>query len=533
MNQAEIRKGRSPRPTFFSNISHVKRIRHRKIRMIGKINERVLIFIVAFNAEKTILNVLSRIPPSVSKLNHEILIIDDCSRDKTFQSTVENLNEFKSLNIKVLYNPEKQGYGGNQKLGYQYAIENGFDLVVLLHGDGQYAPEMLDEMISTLIREKADAVIGSRMIDGFSALWGGMPLYKLLGNKFLTYIQNRLLKSRLSEFHSGYRAYRVQTLSKIPFELNTNDFHFDTEILIQLILGDFIIREIPIPTYDGDEIRHFKGIKYAWNVICQTLNSRLHQMSLFYERKFDVRRGVEKYTLKKGYPSSHEFAIKEVEQGSTVLDIGCGDSLVGKELIKKGCRVEAIDCEDSEGRDKLIKFTQINLNDTKAPIPIDQFDYILLLDVLEHLENPEEFVYNIRKQSKGKAPKIIVSVPNIGWFTIRLQLLFGGFNYGTRGILDLGHRRLFTFSTIRAIFQQAGFKITTSTGVPAPFPLAIGNNFFSRILTAINLGMIQVFSSLFSYQIFLVTVPLPTVNDLLQTSQDSSDKRIDEISQAL
>jgi len=242
---------------------------------------------------------------------------------------------------------------------------------------------------------------------------------------------------------------------------------------------------------------------------------------------------VEKYTLKKGYPSSHEFAIKEVEQGSTVLDIGCGDSLVGKELIKKGCRVEAIDCEDSEGRDKLIKFTQINLNDTKAPIPIDQFDYILLLDVLEHLENPEEFVYNIRKQSKGKAPKIIVSVPNIGWFTIRLQLLFGGFNYGTRGILDLGHRRLFTFSTIRAIFQQAGFKITTSTGVPAPFPLAIGNNFFSRILTAINLGMIQVFSSLFSYQIFLVTVPLPTVNDLLQTSQDSSDKRIDEISQAL
>ena len=115
MNQAEIRKGRSPRPTFFSNISHVKRIRHRKIRMIGKINERVLIFIVAFNAEKTILNVLSRIPPSVSKLNHEILIIDDCSRDKTFQSTVENLNEFKSLNIRVLFNPEKQGYGGNHK----------------------------------------------------------------------------------------------------------------------------------------------------------------------------------------------------------------------------------------------------------------------------------------------------------------------------------------------------------------------------------------------------------------------------------
>jgi glycosyltransferase involved in cell wall biosynthesis len=501
--------------------------------MIDKINERILIFVVAFNAEKNILNVLSRIPPSISKLNHEILIIDDCSGDETFSTTVASLTQFDSLNVKVLFNPEKQGYGGNQKLGYHYAIENGFDLVVLLHGDGQYSPEMLDEMISTLSTGKTDAVIGSRMMTGFSALWEGMPLYKFLGNKFLTFIQNRLLNSQLSEFHSGYRAYRVQTLSKIPFELNTNDFHFDTEILIQLILGKFVIREIPIPTYIGDEIRHIKGVKYAWDVIHQTLNSKLHQMSLFYERKFDIRRGVDKYTLKKGYPSSHEFAITEVGSNSTVLDIGCGDSLVGMELTKKGCWVEAIDCEDSQGRDKLIKFTKLNLNDTQAPIPIDQFDYILLLDVLEHLEDPEAFVYNIRKQSKGKLPKIIVSVPNIGWFTMRLQLLMGRFNYGARGILDLGHRRLFTFSTIKGIFKQAGFKIVRSMGVPAPYPLAIGNNFVSRILVGINQALVKVFPSLFSYQIFLVTVPMPTVNELLQTSRKSSEKLIDEISPTL
>ncbi len=116
---------------------------------------------------------------------------------------------------------------------------------------------------------------------------------------------------------------------------------------------------------------------------------------------------------------------------------------------------------------------------------------------------------------------------------MRLQLLLGIFNYGARGILDLGHRRLFTFSTIRAIFKQAGFKITKSIGVPAPYPLAIGDNFISRILIAINQGLIKVFPSLFSYQIFLVTVPLPTVNELLQTSRDSSDKRIDEISRIL
>ena len=238
--------------------------------MIGEINERVLIFIVAFNAEKTILNVLNRIPASIAKLDHQILIIDDCSHDKTFSTTIKNLEQFQTFNIKILFNPEKQGYGGNQKLGYHYAIEKDFDLMVLLHGDGQYAPELLEEMLSAIVRANADAVLGSRMMSSLSALRGGMPLYKFVGNKILTAIQNYFLKTRLSEFHSGYRAYRVQTLAKIPFELNTNDFHFDTEILIQLILGKFLIKEIPIPTYYGDEICHVNGLLYAWNGVRQT-----------------------------------------------------------------------------------------------------------------------------------------------------------------------------------------------------------------------------------------------------------------------
>ena len=497
--------------------------------MTGEINEKVLILIVAFNAEKTILNVLNRIPASIAKLDHQILIIDDCSHDKTFSTTIKNLEQFQTFNIKILFNPENQGYGGNQKLGYHYAIEKDFDLVVLLHGDGQYAPELLEEMLFAIVRANADAVLGSRMMIGLSALRGGMPLYKFVGNKILTAIQNYFLKTRLSEFHSGYRAYRVQTLAKIPFELNTNDFHFDTEILIQLILGKFLIKEIPIPTYYGDEICHVNGLLYAWNVVRQTLNSRLHKMSLFYERKFDIRRGVEKYQLKQGYASSHEYSIEEVENNANVLDVGCGESLVGMELAKKGCHVEAIDCEDSEGRDKIIHFTKMDLNDPGAPIPVDRFDYILLLDVLEHLEHPEEFVYKIRKLSKGRFPKVIVSVPNIGFFIMRIQLLLGRFNYGTRGILDLGHRRLFTFRSIREIFQQAGYKILKMRGIPAPYPVAIGDNFFSRLLLRGNQGLIKVFPRLFSYQIFLVTLPRPTLYELLQETIDHSGKLIDEI----
>ena len=500
--------------------------------MSEAISEKILIFIVAYNSEKTILDVLKRIPPSVAKLDHQILIIDDASKDTTFDTAVDSLNQFNDLSIKVLFNPENQDYGGNRKIGYHYAIEYGFDIVVVLHGSGQYAPEYLEKIITTLVHGKADAVVGSRMMKGFDALRGGMPFYRFVGNKILTGLQNRFLGCQLSEFHSGYRAYRVKSLSEIPFELNTNDFHFDTEILIQFLLKKYKIMEIPIPTYYGLETSHVNGLQYAWDVMRETIKSRLHLMSLFYERKFDVRQGIEKYELKQGYPSSHEYAINEVGDKASVLNIGCGNSLVGMELLRKGCHVEAIDYEDPKDKHKLKKFTRMDLDDMTASIPVDKFDCILLLDVLEHLNEPEKFVYNLRALSRGKCPQIIVSVPNIGFFIMRIQLLFGRFSYGIRGILDLGHRRLFTYRTIQDIFVQAGFKILEVKGIPAPYPLAIGENALSRVLLGINQFLIRLSPRLFSYQIFLTATPLPTLDELLKVNLESSQTRIDQLTQS-
>lgn len=186
----------------------------------------VLIFVVAYEAESTLARVLDRIPAAVRALDVEVLVIDDSSRDRTFEV---GLLKADSMNHKVtiLYNSTNQGYGGNQKLGYTYALRQGFDFVVLLHGDGQYAPECMPTILAPLIEGTADAVFGSRMMVPGAARKGGMPLYKFVGNKILTWFQNRLLGTRLSEFHSGYRAYRVAALSRIPFEYNTNLFHFD------------------------------------------------------------------------------------------------------------------------------------------------------------------------------------------------------------------------------------------------------------------------------------------------------------------
>src|SRR5690349_8371749 len=197
--------------------------------------KRVLIFIVAYNAEKTIQSVIRRIPHSLANHETEILIIDDSSHDQTFERA-QSLAQAGDLPfpLTVLFNPVNQGYGGNQKIGFHYAIERQFDIVALIHGDGQYPPERLPALLEPLLNDDPDAVFGSRMMNRFDALKGGMPLYKFLGNRILSTIQNLLLGSHLSEFHSGYRLYLVKALERLPFERNTNDFHFDTEITLQL-----------------------------------------------------------------------------------------------------------------------------------------------------------------------------------------------------------------------------------------------------------------------------------------------------------
>jgi glycosyltransferase involved in cell wall biosynthesis len=239
--------------------------------------------VVAYNAERTIVEVLGRIPHALAEdYEVEVLVLDDSSQDRTFEKSGE-VREGGRLPfpLHVLFNPVNQGYGGNQKIGYHFAIEEGFDFVALVHGDGQYAPECLPDLVRPLREGEADAVFGSRMLEPGAALRGGMPLYKLVGNRILSWFQNRLLGTGLSEFHSGYRVYSVAALKRIPFALNTTAFHFDTEIIIQLVLARMRIKELPIPTYYGDEISHVNGLRYAADVVKAVLVARLQRAGLF------------------------------------------------------------------------------------------------------------------------------------------------------------------------------------------------------------------------------------------------------------
>jgi glycosyltransferase involved in cell wall biosynthesis len=236
---------------------------------------KIGVLVVAYEAESTLESVLSRIPQAFRSAIHTILVCDDASSDDTYQVGMRVKGARPDLPLQVLRRPVNLGYGGNQKAGYRWMIDQGLDVVVLLHGDGQYAPEYLSQMVAPILEGRADVVFGSRMLERGAALRGGMPKYKYVGNKILTYLQNRIAGVRLSEWHSGYRAYSVPALAGVGFELNADYYDFDTQIILQMISARQRIVEIPIPTFYGDELSRVNGIRYGWRILRHTLRWRL------------------------------------------------------------------------------------------------------------------------------------------------------------------------------------------------------------------------------------------------------------------
>ena len=242
---------------------------------------KIGILIVAYNAQETLTKVLDRIPSDFVKQIDAILVCDDASTDDTHKVGLSYQSK-SQLPLTIVRHEINLGYGGNQKTGYQWALEKNLELVVLLHGDGQYAPEYLPQMVEPIVSGRADVVFGSRMITQGGARQGGMPLYKFVGNKILTTLQNRLAKVSLTEWHSGYRAYSVASLRRINFLKNSDYFDFDSQIILQMIGARQRIVEIEIPTFYGDEISRVNGIKYGIKILIHTLKFRLSSNKSYF-----------------------------------------------------------------------------------------------------------------------------------------------------------------------------------------------------------------------------------------------------------
>lgn len=487
---------------------------------------RLLVFVIAYHAEDTLRRVLERIPASIfDEYDCEILVVDDASADRTFEIGRAYQLEHRSIPMTVLRNEYNQGYGGNQKVGYSYAIHESFDFVAMVHGDGQYAPEELPRLMVPLRDGEADAVFGSRMMTRFGALRGGMPLYKFFGNKVLSTMQNVLLGTNFSEFHTGYRIYSVRALERIRFQLNSNGFEFDTEIVLQFLNAGLRIKELPIPTYYGTEICRVNGIRYAKDVMVCTLRNVAHRAGLLHQRALDPigPRGSAHYDLKLGYSSSHTCALDAVPSGAKLLDLGAGPGGVAALFAKKGCEVTIVDRNPPKEVGPGIKVIQRDLDAENLELDVAGYDYLLLLDVLEHLKDPERFLEQLRRAFDHRRRTVVLTTPNVAFIVQRLMLLLGQFNYGKMGILDRTHTRLFTFRSLRRLLRETGFRVKSVKGIPAPFPKVLGDGLLGRMALAANIALIGISKTLFSYQIMVVADGTPDLDFLLANAKKKSE----------
>ena len=254
------------------------------------------------------------------------------------------------------------------------------------------------------------------------------------------------------------------------------------------------IKELPIPTYYGDEICRVNGLKYAWDVTKAVMVARSQQLGLFYDRRFDCAPPATEnahYEPKLDYSSPHTAALELVPAGARVLDLGCAGGHVGAMLRRrKACRVHRRRSTHAGAGGELDAFRAPRSQRRPPPRNLGDYDYVLLLDVIEHLSSPEHFVERLREALKlAPTTKLLVSTANIGFFINRLMLLIGQFNYGKRGILDLTHARLFTFDSFRRLFEQGGFRVVETRGIPGPFPLALRNETATRFAMAVNAGL--------------------------------------------
>ncbi|MEI2637878.1 MAG: bifunctional glycosyltransferase/class I SAM-dependent methyltransferase [Microthrixaceae bacterium] len=434
-------------------------------------SKRIGVLVVAYNAAATLAQVLDRIPQDFRPEIDLVIVGDDNSQDQTHLIAVGYQQLDPDLPIEVTRHPKNLGYGGNQKWGYQRAIDEGLDIIVLLHGDGQYAPELLPRMVEPLINNEADAVFGSRMMTEGGARRGGMPLYKYVGNRILTTFENAVAGVDLSEWHSGYRAYSVDALKRLPFQRNSDGFDFDTQIILQLIETGQRITEIPIPTYYGDEISHVNGMSYAKDISKEVLRYRAHTMG-FGSGDLAFERAA--YEQKSGEDSSHQIIHRWVapRPKARILDLGCSDGQMSQRLRDEGHLVTGVDVIEHEGvRDRTDQFHKVDL---EAGVPEDlggPFDVIIAADVIEHVRRPEVLLDELRGQL-AHGGSLILSVPNFGHWYPRGRTAIGAFDYDRRGILDADHVRFFTRRSLENLIDATGYAVIQRDATGLPFEVS-------------------------------------------------------------
>jgi glycosyltransferase involved in cell wall biosynthesis len=243
-------------------------------------NKKIVVVMPAYNAAKTLVQTYEEV--MAQRVVDLVIVVDDASRDET--TAIAR----KLPNVEVFTHPENLGYGGNQKTCYRLALDAQADIVIMVHPDYQYTPRLIPAMVSIIANGVHPCVLGSRILGGY-AVKGGMPWWKYISNRFLTLIENIFLGAKLSEYHTGYRAFSREILEKLPLEENSNDFVFDNQMLAQVLWFGYTIGEVSCPTQyfpEASSINFRRSVKYGFGCLATGMEFRLARMKLLRSKRF-------------------------------------------------------------------------------------------------------------------------------------------------------------------------------------------------------------------------------------------------------
>lgn len=423
--------------------------------------------------------------------------------------------------LTVLRTPIAQGYGGHQKLAWRFAVDTGSDLAVLLRGDGSDPPEALPDLIAAWQVSGAEVVLGVRPARSLAE----RTLGRALGS-----VQRALTGRSLRDFQASPRAYATRLLRRVFFEVNDNGEAFDTDLLLQACHADARIAEVPLsaasaqaPDGNSDAASPRRPLGHLLDALSATAQLRMHRMGMLCSLKYQGG-GPEVYEDKTGMRySSHREALRLVAslRPRTLLDLGSGPGFIARACQDLGVRVTGLDMR-APLPGSMSDFVR---HDLERELPVDPFahDMVLLLDVIEHLARPEAFLIALRNQSRALRPgepatRVVISTPNVAFAAIRLNLLFGRFNYAERGILDITHKRLFTGPSLLRALRDCGYRVERTLPIGVPFEAVVPGP-AGRALGRLGGALARLWPTMFAFQMMVVCTPLPGLRQILTGSE--------------
>ncbi len=396
-----------------------------------------------------------------------------------------------------------------QKLACRITVDQGYDYVLLVNRKEQIEKDsFFDSIFYEVTNKELDVLIGNP-----DSRNKNQSLWNRLIHKFLLTVKAISIPFYSCFYPNEFSLYSLKLLQSVPFELNTNGFLFGLELYLQ---------SIHIKAKIGIQILHAEqpvlSFKRQRQIIFTLIHYKLHEIGMFCLLKYQNIQPLLYRDKTFIEYSSHQVALNKVKElkPKTLLDIGCGPGFVGRKCEENGIRVTGID-QNKPLDGMLSHFYTANIDSNQLPVDLNQFDLIMMLDIIEHLSNPEEFLLMMRNSLsfEGKHfPRLLLSTPNVAFITMRINLLFGRFNYAERGILDITHKRLFTKSSLYTSLIDCGYKVDEMIPIGVPFGTVLPNR-FGKILGAIADFFARLYPNLFAFQIMLLCSPTPGLKQIL------------------